>query len=255
MTAAVLALWRREIRVFLRDRARVVGVLAQPVLFWVVFGFGFAGSVVVPGSDAGYLQYLLPGMVALTVLFTAIYSTLSVVEDRQSGVLQAVLVAPQPRAALVLGVVLGGTTLAVGQAALVGALAPTVGLQPGIAGTVVALVAAVLLAVTFCAFGFVMAWRLKSGRAYHAVMNVVLIPVWLLSGAFFPEAGASGAIALAMRMNPATYGVGLLRYGLGGLPDRLPGTSLGLGVCLGVSAVVAAVALAAAIRTARRPVP
>ena len=131
MTAAVLALWGREIRVFLRDRARVVGVLAQPVLFWVVFGFGFADSVVVPGSDAGYLQYLLPGMVALTVLFTAIYSTLSVVEDRQSGVLQAVLVAPQPRAALVLGVVLGGTTLAVGQAALIGALGPTVGLWPG----------------------------------------------------------------------------------------------------------------------------
>ncbi len=255
MTAAVLALWGREIRVFLRDRARVVGVLAQPVLFWVVFGFGFADSVVVPGSDAGYLQYLLPGMVALTVLFTAIYSTLSVVEDRQSGVLQAVLVAPQPRAALVLGVVLGGTTLAVGQAALIGALGPTVGLWPGWAGTAVAVLAAVLLAVTFCAFGFVMAWRLRTGRAYHAVMNVVLIPVWLLSGAFFPEAGASGAVAIAMRLNPATYGVGLLRYGMGGLPASIPGTTLGIGTCAAVSLAVAAVALIAAVRTARRPVP
>ena len=252
MTAAVLALWSREIRVFVRDRARVVGVLAQPILFWVVFGFGFADSVTVPGSDAGYLQYLLPGMVALTVLFTAIYSTLSVVEDRQSGVLQAVLVAPQPRSALVLGILLGGVTLAVGQAVLIGAFAPLVGLRPGLGGALAALTAGVLLAVTFCAFGFVMAWRLKSARAYHAVMNVVLIPVWLLSGAFFPEAGASAAVALAMRLNPATYGVGLLRYGLAGLPEAIPGTALSFGTCLGASVGVAALAFAWAAWTARR---
>ncbi len=252
MTAAVLALWSREVRVFVRDRARVVGVLAQPVLFWVVFGFGFADSVTVPGSDAGYLQYLLPGMVALTVLFTAIYSTLSVVEDRQSGVLQAVLVAPQPRSALVLGILLGGVTLAVGQAVLIGAFAPVVGLRPGLGGALVALVAGGLLAVTFCAFGFVMAWTLASGRAYHAVMNVVLIPVWLLSGAFFPEAGASAGVALAMRLNPATYGVGLLRYGLAGLPASIPGTTLSLATCLGVSLAVAALAFVGAAWTARR---
>ncbi|WP_412063136.1 ABC transporter permease [Rubrivirga sp. IMCC45206] len=252
MTAAVLALWRREIRVFARDRARVVGVLLQPILFWVVFGFGFAGSVTIPGSDADYLSYLLPGMVALTVLFTAIYSTLSVVEDRQSGVLQAVLVAPQPRAALVLGVVLGGTTLAVGQAALVAALAPVVGLVPGLGGALVALAAGVLLALTFCAFGFVMAWKLSSTRAYHALMNVVLIPVWLLSGAFFPEAGASGAVAVAMRLNPATYGVGLLRYGLEGLPPAIAGTSLSLATCAVVMVAVAALALVSAVVVSRR---
>jgi ABC-2 type transport system permease protein len=252
MTAAVLALWSREVRVFLRDRARVAGVLAQPVLFWAVFGFGFADSVSIPGSDAGYLQYLLPGMVALTVLFTAIYSTLSVVEDRQSGVLQAVLVAPQPRSALVLGILLGGVTLAVGQAAIIGAFAPVVGLRPGLGGVLVALLAGVLLAVTFCAFGFVMAWRLKSGRAYHAVMNVVLIPIWLLSGAFFPEAGASEVVAFAMRLNPATYGVGLLRYGLGGLPESVPGTPLSFGACRAVSVAVAVLAFVWATWTARR---
>ena len=253
MTAAVLALWRREVVVFARDRARVVGVLAQPVLFWVVFGFGFADSVSIPGAAGGYLGYLLPGMVALTVLFTAIYATLSVVEDRQSGVLQAVLVSPQPRLALVLGVVLGGATLAVGQAALIALLAPTVGLVPGLAGAGVALAAGALLAVTFCALGFVMAWTLKTTRGYHAVMNVLLVPVWLLSGAFFPESGASAAVRAVMRANPATYGVGLLRYGLHGVPEAIPGTTLGLGTCLAVSAAVAAAALAAAAATARRP--
>lgn len=252
MTDAVLALWRREVLVFLRDRARVVGVLLQPVLFWLVFGLGFRDSVAIPGSDAGYLAYLLPGMVALTVLFTAIYSTLSVVEDRQSGVLQAVLVAPQPRAALVLGVIAGGVTLAVAQAALVGALGPVVGLEMGVAGAGVVLLAAVLLGVTFCAFGFVMAWRLKTTRAYHAVMNVALIPIWLLSGAFFPEAGAAPAVQWAMRLNPATYGVGLLRYGMEGLPATITGTDLGLGLCLGISTGVAGLALWAAAATARR---
>lgn len=252
MTSAVLALWKREILVFVRDRARVIGVLAQPVLFWVVFGFGFADSVSISGSDAGYLQYLLAGMVALTVLFTAIYATLSVVEDRQSGFLQAVLVSPQPRSVVVLGVVLGGTTLAVGQAALIALLAPTVGLSPGVGGALVAFVAASMMAVTFTSFGFVMAWRLTSARAYHAIMNVVLIPIWLLSGAFFPESGASGGVELAMRLNPATYSVGLLRYGLHGMPSSVPGTDLEVVTCAIVSAVAMLVAFGIAARVAQR---
>jgi ABC-2 type transport system permease protein len=253
MTRAALALWRREVLGFVRDRARVAGVVAQPVLFWLLFGFGFEGAVRVPGSEASYLQYLLPGAVALTLLFTAIYATISVVEDRQSGVLQAALVAPQPRLALVLGVVLGGTTLAVGQGALVALLAPTVDLTPGIGGAAVALAAAVLLAVTFTALGFVFAWRLKTTRAYHAVMNVLLIPIWLLSGAFFPLSGAPPLLQLVMRLNPATYGVALLRHGLHGLPESIPGTTIGAGLAALVSATFAALLLALAAATARRP--
>ena len=253
MMDAVLALWKREILVFVRDRAGVVGVLAQPVLFWVVFGFGFADSVSVPGSKAGYLQYLLPGMVALTILFTAIYATLSVVEDRQSGVLQAALVSPQPRLALVLGVVLGGTTLAVGQAALIAAFAPLVDLWPGLAGSIVALAAGTLLAITFTALGFVMAWRLRTTRAYHALMNVLLVPVWLLSGSFFPETGASDVIALVMRLNPATYGVAMLRYGMHGVPDTIPGSTVGLGLSVAVTIATATLALLWAARVARQP--
>ena len=253
MMDPIAALWRREIVVFLRDRARVAGVLAQPILFWLVFGLGFADSVRIPGSDAGYLGYLLPGMVALTVLFTAIYSTISVVEDRQTGVLQAALVSPQPRRVVVLGVVLGGTTLAVGQGALVAALGPIVGLAPGLGGALVALAAGVLMGLTFTALGVAMAWRLATTRAYHAVMNVLLVPVWLLSGAMFPESGASGAVGFAMRVNPATYGVGMLRYGLEGLPPHIPGSALGLSACTLVSVVAAVLALALAVQTARRP--
>ena len=254
MTQAIAALWRREVRVFLRDRARFVGVLAQPVLFWLVFGFGFAGAVTVPGSDATYLRYLLPGMVVLAVLFTAIYSTISVVEDRQSGVLQAALVAPQPRLAIVLGVVLGGTTLALLQAVLIGLFAPFVGLQPGLGGAAVAVVAAALVGATFTALGFGMAWRLRTTRAFHAVMNVVLIPIWLLSGAFFPLSGAPDALRWIMLANPVTHGVALLRFGLEGLPASVPGTSLGIGTAALVTVGGAVAAVAWAVATARRPV-
>ena len=253
MTRAALALWRREVLGFLRDRARVAGVVAQPILFWLLFGFGFEGAVVVPGSDGPYLQYLLPGAVALTLLFTAIYATISVVEDRQSGVLQAALVAPQPRLAIVLGVVLGGATLAVGQGALVALLAPFVGFRPGLAGAAVALGAAVLLAVQFTALGFVFAWRLKTTRAYHAVMNVLLLPIWLLSGSFFPASGAPAVLRLVMQANPATYGVALLRYGLHGLPGSIPGTAIGAGLAAVVSGTFAVLLLALAVTTARRP--
>ena len=253
MTRAVLALWRREVLVFVRDRARVAGAFAQPVLFWVLFGFGFAGVVDVPGSDGPYLQYLLPGVVALTLLFTAIYSTISVVEDRQTGVLQAVLVSPQPRLALVLGILLGGVTLAVAQSVLLGAFAPLVGLRPGVGGALVALAASVAMALSFTAVGFGMAWRLKTTRAFHAVMNAGLLPVWLLSGAFFPEAGAPGWLRLVMRANPATYGVAALRYGLHGLPEAVPGTSLSFPVAALVTVGTTVALVAWAVASARRP--
>ena len=252
MTRAIAALWLREIRLFLRDKSRVIGALVQPLALWALFGLGFNAAFQMPGADLTYSTYLFPGIVVLVLLFTAIFSTISVVEDRQRGVLQAALVAPQPRAVVALGVVTGGTTLAVGQAALVGALAPLAGLAPGALGFAVALVGCTLLAVAFTALGFVMAWRLDTTRGFHAVMNLVLMPLWLLSGAFFPSAGAPAALAWAMRLNPATYGVAVVRHGLAGL-GAAPGTDVPLGLALGVSGAFAALALAGAIWTAGRP--
>lgn len=254
MTAAVLALWGREMRTFLRDRGRVAGALAQPVFAWLLFGFGFAGAFQLPGEgDVTYLEYLLPGTAALVLLFTAIFSTISVVEDRQSGFLQAALVAPQPRLTVVLGVVLGGTTLAVAQAALVLALAPLVGLAPGVDGLAVALLACVLTAIAFTALGFGMAWRIRTTRGFHALMNVVLLPLWLLSGAFFPAEGVPVALRWVMRADPAFYGVAAIRAGLYGLPADVPGTDVGLATALGVSAAFAVGLVAWAAWTAGRP--
>ena len=251
MTSAIAALWLREIRTFVRDRARVAGAVVQPLAIWALLGVGFSAAFRLPGQSHSpdYVAFLFPGIIALVVLFTAIFSTISVVEDRQTGVLHAALVAPQPRLALVLGVLSGGVTLAVVQAALVMLLAPLAGLSPTLLGAGAALLACVLTAVALTALGFVMAWRLDTTRGFHAVMNLVLMPLWILSGGFFPIDGAPTVLRWLMLANPVTYGVAAIRLGLG----EAAGAPVGLPAALGVLAVFAALLLAWAVQTVRRP--
>ena len=179
---AVLTLWQREIVRFYRQPSRVVGALAPPVLFWLLIGSGLAPSFR-PAQSAGasaaggYLGYFFPGVVILILLFPAIFSEISIIEDRREGFLQGVLVAPVPRASVVLGKVLGGTTLALLQCIPFLALAPLAGLGvPSPAA--LALMAAVLflLAFALAALAAAIAWRLDSTQGFHAIMNLFLIP-------------------------------------------------------------------------------
>src|ERR1700726_4413498 len=193
-------LWWRELVRFYRQRARVVGVIASPLLFWVVIGSGF-GSSFRSGSAAGqqhYLDYFYPGALIMIVLFTSIFTMMSVIEDRKEGFLLSVLVAPVPRTAIVLGKVLGGTTLSAVQGMIFLIFAPFAGvhLQP----LTVLLVALVVFLVSFSltALGFAIAWPMDSSQAFHGIVNLFLIPLWLLSGALFPLAGASGWIRIIM---------------------------------------------------------
>lgn len=219
MLLATWTLWTREIVRFVRQRSRIVGALGSPLLFWLLIGSGFGHSVqadhALPG---GYLEYFYPGTLALIVLFTAIFSTISVIEDRQEGFLQGVLVAPVPRLAIVAGKVLGGTTLAVLQAALFLLLAPlTYGrLAPGSIAALLGILALIGLGLT--GLGFLLAWRLDSTQGFHAIMNLFLVPMWMLSGALFPPGGAAGWIRVVMQVNPLTYGVSALRTAVYGAP-------------------------------------
>lgn len=250
---AVLALWRREMLTFVRDRSRVVGALAQPVAFWLLLGLGFAETFRLPGAETlGYLEYLAPGILALILLFTAIFSTISVVEDRQRGFLQAALVAPVPRTALVLGHVFGGTTLAVAQGLLLLLVLPLMGLPLSLTGLLVVVLAGTLAALGFTALGFVIAWRTETTRGFHAVMNLLLIPLWLLSGAVFPAEGASPVLRWLIRLNPVSYAVSALRQGLY-LPAAPPLALAPISVCLAVSMVFAVGLLVLAVAVVRRP--
>ncbi len=252
--SAVLALWGREVRKFVRERSRVVGALAQPLAFWLLLGFGFGGTFQMPRGTASvpYLDYLFPGVVALVALFTAIFSTIYVVDERRSGFLQAALVAPVSRTAIVAGNVLGGTSLAAVQAFLFWLALPFVGRPYTLAGLALTLAGTALLALAFTALGFVMAWRVETTRGFHALMNVFLLPLWFLSGAAFPLAGAPPPLALLIRLNPVYYGVEVLRSGFYA-PGANPVGGPSLGLSLGVSAAFALLMLAWAVATARRP--
>ena len=219
MVLAVYTLWRRDIVRFLRQRSRVVGALGTPLIFWVLLGSGLGDSFTVGSLGAptgGYLEYFYPGTLALILLFTAIFSTISVIEDRHDGFLQAVMVAPVPRMAIVLGKLLGGTTLALAQAALFLLLAPLANTPIALATLPILLLVLAVFAFALTGLGFVLAWMLDSTQGFHAIMNVLLIPMWLLSGAVFPQAGAAGWVKGVMLVNPMTYGVSALQSVLTG---------------------------------------
>jgi len=258
LLAAGSLAWR-ELRRFFRQRSRVVGALGQPILFWILFGAGLGGSFRMPGGpeSAGYANYFLPGVAVMILLFTAIFSTISIIEDRREGFLQAVLVSPIPRFSLVLGKVLGGSILAVIQALVF------VGIAPLLAGVgavspvsldlpwmtwAVAVAWMGLLAFLLTSLGYLIAWPMESTQGFHAVMSVFLMPMWLLSGAFFPVPG-QGWLAWIMRANPLTYGLaGLRRLMSTGDPaalSQLPGwpTCVTVTVSIAVAIFIADVAL------------
>jgi len=213
--AATLA--EREIVRFLRQRSRVVGAFLQPVLFWVLFGAGLHGSFAPPAwapHDLTYAAYFFPGAAAMIVLFTAIFASASLIEDRREGFLQGVLAAPVPRGAIVAGKVVGGALLAVLQGGLFLVLAPLAGIGLTATGFAASLGWLLLMAVSLSALGFLLAWSLESIQGFHAVMSLFLLPMWLLSGAFFPAA-ESGWLSWVMWANPLTYGVAGLRRILG----------------------------------------
>src|SRR5438093_9731036 len=206
-------LWWREVVRFYRQRSRVVGVIASPVAFWIVIGSGF-GTSFRSGAGAGqqhYLDYFYPGALIMIVLFTSIFTMMSVIEDRKEGFLLSVLVAPVPRSSIVLGKVMGGTTLSAVQGLIFLAFAPLVGVHVSPGDFLLVALTGLLLSFALTAIGFAIAWPMDSTHAFHAIINLFLIPLWLLSGALFPLAGASGWIRLLMRINPLTYGVEALR--------------------------------------------
>lgn len=252
---AVGTLWWRELQHFYRHRSRVLGALGTPLVFWLLIGSGI-GTSFRPGAapaEANYLEYFFPGTVILIVLFTSIFCMMSIIEDRHEGFLLSVLVAPLSRSGLVLGKILGGTTLALVQGLIFVLLAPAVGIP--LRPVQLLLLTAVLFLVSFAlaSLGFLLAWKLDSVQGFHAVANLFLIPLWLLSGALFPASGASLWVRWIMKANPLAYAMTALRRTFyWGAPATLDsGPSLGL--ALGVTAGFALLTALAAFLVAERP--
>ena len=254
--SVITALWKREILKFIKDRSRVIGALAQPLVFWLLLGLGFQDTFALPtGSteSVGYLEYLFPGILALMILFTAIFSTISIVEERKTGFLQAALVAPVSRVSFVFGTTLGGTTLSLIQAGLLLLLLPLIGVIPSIQGLLILLLACVFLGISFTALGVAIAWSMQSTRGFHAIMNLFLMPLWLLSGAFFPYEGASSLLQWTIILNPVSYAVSAIRSSLY-IPDASPSELLPWEISLLISALFALFMIGIAAYRIRRPV-
>ncbi|MBM3801248.1 MAG: multidrug ABC transporter permease [Acidimicrobiia bacterium] len=245
------SLWQREMVRFLRQRSRVIGALGTPLVFWLLVGSGF-GSSFRPATGApeqGYLEYFFPGTVLMVLLFTSIFSNISVIEERREGFLLSVLVAPASRLSLVLGKILGVTTLASLQGGLLLLLSPLLGIRIAWTQWPLLLAVVVLIAVALSSLGFALAWKLDSIQGFHALMNLLLVPMWLLSGALFPMSGASSWVRIVMLANPMTYAMSALRQVLYlGEGQAAPDVcSLATAVCVtllfGVGTLIVSVAL------------
>jgi ABC-2 type transport system permease protein len=237
-------LWKREVVRFLRQRNRVIGALGTPVIFWLLIGSGVGQAFAAPGlpSDTDYLQFFFPGALLMIILFTAIFSTISIIEDRREGFLQGVLVAPVSPTAVALGKILGGTTLAVGQALLFCLLAPLVGLTFTLPGFAILFLMLILVSLALTSLGYVLAWMSNSVQGYHAIMNLVLFPLWLLSGTLFTRETAAGWMGAVIAINPLTYGLDAIRSAVFlhelGLNDTATIFGRGVAAMIFVSAVL-----------------
>lgn len=214
MTAAlrgIYTIWYREILRLRRDRLRLVAQMLSPLLFLLVFGVGLGRAMgsLAPGLD--FMQFLFPGIVGMSVLMTAFMSGISVVWEREMGFLKEVLVAPIPRASLVLGKVLGGATIAMVQGMVILALAPLVGVDLSV-GTVVRLLPLMLLvAGSLGGLGVLLASRMYSMEGFQVLMNILIMPMIFLSGVFFPVRDLPIWLGIVVRINPVTYGVDAIR--------------------------------------------
>lgn len=211
--AAIYVLWLREMKRFSRSKSRVVSTLALPFLFLVGFWFGFR-SIQLPGAggDVDYLQFLVPGIVGMTMLFAASFGGISVLFDRQFGFLKEILVTPVDRVSIALGRVAGSTTTAVIQGVLLLAISVLIGFRPvSWTGFVPALGFMILIGTTFIGMGLVFASRVDDFQAFNLVFNFVLFPLLFLSGALYPVSNFPTVIRYVTYVNPLTYGVDGLR--------------------------------------------
>ena len=187
-------LWWRELIRFWREKARVLGFVGSPLVFWLIIGSGF-----------GNMAFFFPGALTLTVMFSAVFSTMSLIEDRREGFLLSMLVSPAPRSSMVLGKTLGSATLAWLQGLIFMAFGPLTGVWLPPWSLLQAVGVVFLISLTFTLLGFLIAWHMESSQGFHAVMNLVLFPLWMVSGSLFTPDTAHGWMRLLMKVNPLTY--------------------------------------------------
>ncbi len=210
---AVYTIWLRDVLRFMRERSRIVGTLAQPLLYLLIVGTGLSAAFRLPQAPEGfsYLQFMYPGILGMSVLFTSVFSGLSIVWDREFGFLKEVLVAPVPRWSVAVGKALGGSTVAMIQGAVLLLLAPLVGISLTFITILKVFLVLFIIAFSLTSLGITIASRMESMEGFQMIMNFLVMPLFFLSGALFPLKGVAPWMETLMKIDPLTYGVDALR--------------------------------------------
>lgn len=213
---ATLVLTHRELVRFARQPSRIIATVITTVLMWVLLASGFAQSF----AGGSYGAFLVPGIATMVVVFSAIFSAMSLIEDRNEGFLQGVLVSPSPLRAVIGSKAIGGAIIATGQAGVLLVIGWAIGPVHDVLGLIAALGALACVGVGVTGLGLGLAWKVNSSAGFHGVMNTILLPMWLLSGSVFPIDGAATWLSVLMRINPLSWATLAMRQGLAGqTPD------------------------------------
>jgi ABC-2 type transport system permease protein len=209
----IYTIWLRECKAFVREPSRLIGMIGQPLLYLLIVGQGIASGLTLNRAPGGisYLQFIYPGIVAMSVLFTSMFSAVSIIWDREFGFLKEVLVAPVPRWAVAVGKILGGATVAMLQSVILIVLAPLAGVWPSPLTVLQLLLLCFLISFAVTSLGVAIAARMRSMQGFQMLMNFLIMPMYFLSGAMFPLVSAPQWMKVLMTVDPLTYGVDALR--------------------------------------------
>ncbi|HVN73638.1 MAG TPA: ABC transporter permease [Methanoregula sp.] len=223
----IYTIWLRSMKRYIRSKSRIIGSISMPLFFLLFLGFGLNNVVQIPGMGGNYIAFLIPGMVAMSVLFTSVFSGIQIIWDKQFGFLKETLVAPVSRLEIMLGQTAGGATTAFVQGVIILLLSFLVGMKSGsIAGFFIAFLFMALIGIAFTAFGIAIASKMEDMTGFQLIMNFVVFPIFGLSGALFPISSLPSFIAPITLFDPLTYGVEGIRYGLTGASQVSPVLSL-----------------------------
>ena len=223
----IYTIWLRNMKRYIRSKSRIIGSISMPLFFLLFLGFGLNSVVQIPGMGENYIVFLIPGMVAMSVLFTSVFSGIQIIWDKQFGFLKETLVAPVSRLEIMLGQTAGGATTAFIQGVIILVLSLFIGLHSqSVLGFFIAFGFMALIGIAFTAFGIAIASRMEDMTGFQLIMNFVVFPIFGLSGALFPISSLPPYFAPITLIDPLTYGVEGIRYGLTGVSQINPLVSL-----------------------------
>ncbi|HAM50376.1 MAG TPA: ABC transporter [Nitrospiraceae bacterium] len=213
---AVYVLVAREFKKFIREKSRLVSTLARPLIWLFLVGGGMS-RLVSPGMGVmgvSYMQFIFPGILGMTILFSSIFSSISIIWDKEFGLMKEILVAPVSRFSIVVGKALSGTIVSVIQAAIILGLFPFLGIRIGLCSIIETLLISILLSFCISSLGIVIATFYESFESFSVIMNFIVMPMFFLSGAMYPVKKLPQTLQVVTKLNPLTYGIDALKYSI-----------------------------------------